>query len=699
MLRLRTTFSHTRLPSASRLCSSAGGLEYSELGHAIADLVNAEATDSWPPSLPASLTALVRSHTHTLSPSDLLHSLYLLRRPNAAGHLLLWSLNLVPLEPAVTGKAIYLLLRSRSIHPALDLLLSLPPSSIPDNSFNALLRRLATAGHLRYAVRLFRLIPSPSVFSYNSLLAAFFRRGRTRAASDLFEEMLARAVRPDVCTFNTLIRGFCLNSMVHEAFHVFKEMSRHGCAPDVVTYNTLLDGLCRAGEVRIAHKLLNGMRRNTPDTAPNVVSYTTLIRGYCSKLLAADALNLFNDMISVGLQPNNITYNTLIQGLCKSRRMDLVKELLDRGKNGDEDLVFEPDTCTFNTLIAAHCNMGCFSDALKVFEKMTEMQVDLDSVTYGILIRGLCENGEFGRAEELIDELLKKEVLRRRGRCVPLVATYNPMLNYLCHSGKTEKARIVLQQLLDNKAKFDLEAFKTVILGYCKEGKLKKGYELLVSMSKRDLVPDAEIYQILINGFLQQNIDFAWEVLRKMFNSKHRPSTDAFHLVLMGMVKKSKYTKESGDLVIVMLERSVRPNIDLSTKVVENLFRSDSNDRAFKIVKLLYEKGYRLKMEELVVSLCKSRKFLEAREMLLFSLEKSEKISNDVYATVINKLCSKGKALEAFDLFYEIKERGCASINSSCLCALKVALENGEKMNEAKFVAKQINRAVDEVAN
>lgn len=380
--------------------------------------------------------------------------------------------------------------------------------------------------------------------------------------------------------------------------------------------------------------------------------------------------------------------------------MDLVKVLLDRGNNGDEDLGFEPDTCTFNSLIAAHCNMGCFGDALKVFERMTEMQVDLDSATYSTLIRGLCETGEFGRAEELIDELLKKEVLRRRGGCVPLVAAYNPMFNYLCRSGKTEKARMVLQQLLDNKAKFDLEAFKTVILGYCKEEKFKEGYEMLVSMSKRDLVPDAEIYQILINGFLQrENIDFAWEVLRKMFNSKHRPSTAAFHLVLMGMVKKSKYTKESGDLVIVMLERGVRPNIVLSTKVVENLFRSDLNDKAFKIVKLLYEKGYRLKMEELVVSLCNNQKFLEAREMLLFSLEKSEKISNDVYGTVVSNLCSKGKAMEAFDLFYEINESGCASINSSCLCALKVALENGEKMNEAKFVAKQINRAVNKVAN
>ncbi|RZR84676.1 hypothetical protein BHM03_00011546 [Ensete ventricosum] len=663
-----------------------------DLAHAIANLVNAHLAGHWPPSLDAALSALARSHASDLTPSALLRSLSLLRRPSAAGPLLLWSRHYLPLDPCLAAKALHLLLRSHALRPALDLLLSLPPSSFPDHSFNALVRRLSAAGHLRSAFRLFRLIPSPSVFSYNSLLAALLRRGRTRAASALFDEMLATAVRPDVCTFNTLIRGFCLNSMVDEAFRLFNEMPRHGCAPDVVTYNTLLDGLCRAGKVRIAHNLLNGMRTKSPDLAPNVVSYTTLIRGYSSKLLPDEAVELFHEMVALGLKPNKITYNTLIQGLCVARRTDLVKGIMEPGDDGGKKLTFRPDTCTFNTLIAAHCNLGSISDALNVFERMTEMRVKRDSATYSTMIKGLCEKGEFVRAEELVDELLETEVFRKRG--IPLLAAYNPIFDYLCQNGKTEKARMVLQQLLDKQATVDVAAFKTVILGHCKEEQLREGYELLVSMGKRDLVPDAATFQMLIEGFLQQEkIGFAWEALRKMLNTRHRPSTGTFHSVLAGLAKKSRYAKEAGELVTLMLDRKIRPNIDLSTNVISSLFGDNLSDTALKIVGLLYSNGYRVKMEELIPSLCQNQKFLEAKEMLLFSLEKCEKVNGDVCGLVIGGLCMSGRASEAFRLFYETNERAGAHVSSSCLYALKLALEESGRSKEAEFVSRQMNRA------
>ncbi|WOK98207.1 hypothetical protein Cni_G06917 [Canna indica] len=680
--------------------SSLEGRPRDVLAHAIADLVNACQTGHWSPSLDAALSALARSHVLALTSQTLLHALSLLRRPSAAAPLLLWSREYLPLDPRAAAMAIHLLLRSRAIRPALDLLLSLPPSSLPDHSFNALLRRLAAAGHLRSAVRIFRLIPSPSVFSYNSLLAALLRRGRTVAASALFDKMVAAAVRPDVCTFNTLIRGFCLNSMVDEAFRLFNEMPRHGCAPDIVTYNTLLDGLCRAGKVPVAHNFLKGMQAKNANLAPNVVSYTTMIRGYCNKLLLSDALDLFHEMVAAGLKPNKITYNTLIQGCCEAGRMDLVKEILEQGADSGKSFIFKPDTCTFNILIAAHCNMGSFRDALKVFERMTEIRVKRDSATYTTMLRGLCENGEFGRAEELIDELLEKEVVRKRGSCVPLVAAYNPIFDYLCQNGKTEKARMVLQQLLDKQAKLDATAFKTVILGHCMEGKYKEGYKLLVSMVKRDLVPDSASYQTLIEGFLQKvKIGFAWEVLRKMLNSRHRPSTSIFHVVLAGLVKKNEYAKEAGELLVMMLERKIRPNIDLSTGVIASLLRNDLNDRAFKITGLLYDNGYHLKIENLLLSLCENQKFMEARELLLFGLDKSEKINGEVYGMVVSGLCSNGRASEAFRLFYQMNEKGSSSTSSKCLYALKHALEEDGKLKEAEFVSKQMNCANNRITN
>uniref|UniRef100_A0A804PDV6 Pentatricopeptide repeat-containing protein n=2 Tax=Zea mays TaxID=4577 RepID=A0A804PDV6_MAIZE len=259
----------------------------------------------------------------------------------------------------------------------------------------------------------------------------------------------------------------------------------------------MLAALCRAGDLATARRLFDGMRvgeqGGEAGAFPNVVTYTTMIRACCARRLADEALSLFKMMLVEGVRPNRITYNTMMQGFCQAGRMELVKEVFGMDS-------FKPDTCTFNTLMAAHCREGRIQDAKKVFDQTMELRVRRDSASYSIVTRALCENGEFGRAEELVDSLLEKEVLKKRGGCVPLIAYYNPVFKYLCENGKAKKARLLFGQLLDIRSKVDFLAFKTLILGHCKEEDFEQGYELVLSMLKRDLMPDSECYIAVINA-------------------------------------------------------------------------------------------------------------------------------------------------------------------------------------------------------
>ncbi|KAH7692651.1 TPR-like protein [Dioscorea alata] len=576
------------------------------LARSIAKLINGHS--SFPSDLLLSTLSL---HPPSLSLHSLLRSLDLLRLPSSALHLFHFANLHLPPHPRLPSKTLSVLCRSRDLSAARSFLLSLP--SVEDRLFNTLIRAYARNGDIRAAVSLFHDMPSPSVFSFNSLLSALLQRGRTNAATKLFAEMPRNNVGPDLCTFNTLIRGFCLNAMVDEAFRFFQEMTRRGCQPDVVTYNTLLDGLCRAGKVEVARNLFEGMRkRKSCDFSPNVVSYTTLIRGFCAKLRVEEALGLFEEMFGVGLKPNKITYNTLIQGLCESRKMEMVKSILERGRSGGSDGGFKPDVCTFNTIIAAHCNMGHVEDALKVYDGMLQLKVKPDSASYTTLMRSLCQIGEFSRAEELFDEIMDKEVLLKKGTCVPLMAAYNPIFEYLCKNGKAEKAGIVFRQLLERRATVDITAFKTLILGHCKEDEFRKGYELVIVMVRRDLVPDVEVYEVLIEGFLdKEKVAYACKALQRMMGSGHRPGTMIFHSVLAGLLKKQVFVKEAADLVLEMFERKVRQNIDLSTDVIVALFGSGLVDRAFEVLGLIYSKEYYVRMEKIVAFLCESKRELQ----------------------------------------------------------------------------------------
>ncbi|CAK9135922.1 unnamed protein product [Ilex paraguariensis] len=646
----------------------------------------------WSSDLESSLTSL----SPTLSKTTVLQTLRLIRTSSNALHFFDWTQqNGFTHDDQSFFLVLEILGRTRNLNAARNFLFSIPRRSnnsigLVDKYFNSLIRSYARAGLFQESMKVFSKMRetgiSPSVVTFNSLFLILLKRGRTGMVYNLYDEMLSTyGVAPDTFTFNILIRGFSMNSKVDEGFRFFKEMKRFKCDPDVVTYNTLVDGLCRAGKVKIAHNVIKGMLKKDLNLKPNVVSYTTLIRGYCGKQEIDEALDVFREMVDHGLKPNRITHNTLIQGLCEAQKLDKIKEIFE-GTGGDG--VFVPDTCTFNTLMNAHCNAQNLDEALKVFEKMTELRVRPDSATYSVLIRNLCQKGDFERAEQLFDELAEKEILLLDVGCKPLVAAYNPMFEYLCRNGRTKKAETVFRQLMKRGTQ-DPPAYKTLIMGHCREGNCKAAHDLLVFMLRRDFVPDVETYESLIDSLLQKGEpNLAHDTLERMLKSSHIPKTSTFHSILAELVKKGS-ARESASLVALMLERKIRQNIDLSTDTVTLLFKSGLRDRAFEIVRDLYGNGYKVKMEELAVFLCQSRKLLEAHELLLFSLEKDKNVKLEICSTVITGLCKIRKVSEAFGLYYELLENKIEP-RLSCLKELRIALEAEGRSKEAEFVAKRM---------
>lgn len=360
----------------------------------------------WSDDLESSLSTLSPS----LSKTTVLQTLQLIRNPAKALKFFKWTQ-----ENGYThnDQSYFMMLeilgRSHNLNAARNFLYSIEKKSggavkLEDKFFNSLIRNYGQAGLFKESIKVLLKMKSigvsPSVVTYNSLLSILLRRGRTSMARRLYDEMLVTyGVAPDTVTFNILIKGFCMNSMVDEGFQFFKEMSRFGCDPDVITYNTLVDGLCRARKVTTAHNVLRGMLKKSLDMNPNVVTYTTLIRGYCMKHDIADALVVFEEMVSRGLKPNRITYNTLIQGLCEAQKFDKVKMILEGTLGGGK---FIPDTCTFNTLMNAHCIAGNVDEALKVFDKMLDLKVLPDSASYSVFDLECVSEGGFAQSSRVI---------------------------------------------------------------------------------------------------------------------------------------------------------------------------------------------------------------------------------------------------------------------------------------------------------
>ncbi|CAH9082323.1 unnamed protein product [Cuscuta epithymum] len=689
-------------PSASSVATtsvdSKGGdaakpkLSSRKQARAMAELIKFQ---QWTHQTESSLTAISGP---SLSADTIAQTISLIKGSRKALQFFAWAeKNGVANTPRCYFVMLELLGKERDLNAARNFLFSIPKRSngaveLEARFFNSLIKNYALAGLFEKSVALFETMKltgiSPSVVTFNTLFSILMKRGRTGMVHQLYDEMHKTfGVNPDLHTFNILIKGCCMNSMVNEGFRFFKEMEKHNCEPDVITYNTLVDGLCRAGKVKIAQNVVKGMVKKGSNLTPNVVTYTTLLKGYCMTNSIKDALDIFKEMVDLGIEPNNSTYNILIQGLIEAQEYDKVKELFRVAKK--ENKGFVPDTCTFNTLINKHCEEGNLKAALESYDKMSLLKVHPDSATFSILIRCLCLKGDFETAEKFFDDLFESEIVLSNAGCTPVVAAFNSMFRYLCNNGKTKKADKVFRQLMRRGIQ-DPSTFKTLIMGHCSEGAFKDGHELLVWMLRRNFLPDHETYESLIDGLLRVGKPkLAYDTLEKMLKSSHLPTTSVFHNILMGLAKQD-CALESADLVVLMLLKKIRPNITLSTETIKILFKSGLRERAFEILQGLHENGYLVNIEELILFLSQRKEFSGARELLLFSLKNGLSVGIDVCSNVLIALCKEdGRALEAFELYYELVERK-IEVPLECLEDLKHRLEVEGRSKEAEFVANRM---------
>ncbi|XLR69737.1 hypothetical protein HN51_016849 [Arachis hypogaea] len=180
-----------------------------------------------------------------------------------------------------------------------------------------------------------------------------------------------------------------------------------------------------------------------------------------------------------------------------------------------------------------------------------------------------------------------------------------------------------------------------LIRGFCKNSYIEEGFWFFKEMMSFDCDPDVVIYNTLVDGLCKAgkvsiahnlvngNLDEAFKVFENMKNLQV-PTDLASYSVLIRSLCQRGCVHESTSLIVMMLERNIRQNINLSTENLLLLFGFGLQDKAFQIIELHYKNGYRVKIEEVVQFLCQRGKLPEACKLLLFSMEHLRNIDIDI---------------------------------------------------------------------
>ncbi|XP_039144848.1 pentatricopeptide repeat-containing protein At2g06000 [Dioscorea cayenensis subsp. rotundata] len=368
-----------------------------------------------------------------------------------------------------------------------------------DGSFlGFLVDSCADSGHLDSALRLVCRASADFQFCLrayhvNNLMNRLVAANRAKDAIFLFEEQLSsQGFNPDTCSFNVVIKGLCLLGDVDRAFEIYKKMASFGCVPDTFTHNSLVVGLCRANRIDGGREFL---RRIQVDGLflPNVITYTSLISGYCKLGRMKDALEVFDEMLSLEIKPSRITYNVLIDGYGKVCDMQSANSMYDRMILGG----CQPDIVTFTSLIDGYCRCGLISDAMKLWHELVERELQPNAYTFAVVIIAFCKMNRLSEARELLNEL------NRRKDIVPRAFIYNPVIDGLCKAGKVDEANMTLMEMERKGCSPDKFTYTILIIGHCMKGRMVEAIQLFDRMVTSGCTPDHVTFGSLTSCLLK----------------------------------------------------------------------------------------------------------------------------------------------------------------------------------------------------
>ncbi|XP_024028046.1 pentatricopeptide repeat-containing protein At4g20740 isoform X2 [Morus notabilis] len=196
---------------------------------------------------------------------------------------------------------------------------------------------------------------------------------------------------------------------------------------------------------------------------------------------------------------------------------------------------------------------GYLDLALSVYGDFKEAGLVEESVTFMILIKGLCKAG---RVEEMLEVLG-----RMRGElCKPDVFAYTAMVRVMVGEGNLDGCLRVWEEMRSDRVEPDVIAYGTVIAGLCKGGRVEKGYELFKEMKGKGALVDRAIYGALVKAFVEDGkVGLACDVFKDLVNSGYRADLDIYNYLIQGLCNAKRVDK-AYKLFRVTVQEGLGPN-------------------------------------------------------------------------------------------------------------------------------------------
>ncbi|XVF42995.1 hypothetical protein PTKIN_Ptkin02bG0004700 [Pterospermum kingtungense] len=134
------------------------------------------------------------------------------------------------------------------------------------NLGNAIVDMYLKCATLTYAHGVFNMMNQRDVISWSSLILGYGLSGNVSIASELFDDMVAKGVKPNEVTFLGILSACAHGGLAEKASSCFEMMGDYGVKPELKHYASMVDCLARVGLLEQAEDFIKQMPME-PDEA------------------------------------------------------------------------------------------------------------------------------------------------------------------------------------------------------------------------------------------------------------------------------------------------------------------------------------------------------------------------------------------------------------------------------------------------
>lgn len=329
---------------------------------------------------------------------------------------------------------------------------------------------------LREGRRVFDKVVNEKVFLWNLMINEYAKIGDFGESIRLFRKMQELGIEPNSYTFPCVLKCLAALGNVEGGNQVHGYLLRLGFGCHNSVMNSLITFYFKCGRVESAEQLFDELSDR------DVISWNSMISGYASNGLAEKGLEIFKEMLVLGVDVDLATIvNVLVSCasigallLARALHAYAIKACLDRG------IMFN------NTLLDMYSKCGDLDSAIRVFEKMGKRSV----VSWTSMIAGYVREGLSDRAIGLFREMEKSGVS-------PDLFTITSVLHACACNGSLDGGRDVHAYIKEKKMDSSLFVSNALMDMYAKCGSMEEAHSVFSQMPVKDSIS----WNTMIGGY------------------------------------------------------------------------------------------------------------------------------------------------------------------------------------------------------